>query len=66
MKKMFIAQIVFLLVMVVGAGLLSLEIFARHMDPDRVILFAVIAGVGLLGNSACTLWRVHDQWAGKK
>lgn len=65
MKKVWIAQIVCLLVLVIGAVLLGSEIFG-HMDPDRVILFAVITGVGLLGSCACTLWRVHGQLAGKK
>lgn len=66
MNKLWIAQVVFLLVLVIGAGLLSLEIFARHMDPDRVILFAVVTGVGLLGASVSTLRSVHNQWTGKQ
>ncbi len=65
MKKIWITQIAFLLVLVFGALLLGLEIFG-HMDPDRVILFAVITGTGLLGNCACTFWRVHGRLAGKK
>lgn len=65
MKKLWIAQIALLLVLVMGILLLGLEIFG-HMNPDRVILFAVITGVGLLGSCACALWRVHARWAGKK
>jgi len=65
MKKVWIAQIVFLLVLVIGVLLLALEIFG-HMDPNRVILLAVITGVGLLGNCACALWRVHGRLVGRK
>lgn len=65
MKRIWIAQILFLLALVIGIMLLGLEIFG-HMDPDRVILFTVLTGVGLLGSCACTLWRVHGQLAGKK
>lgn len=66
MKRLWIAQIVFFLVLVTGIILLGLEIFVRGMDPDRVILFAVITGVGLLGSCVCALWRVHNQLSGKK
>lgn len=58
MKKSLTAQIVFLVVMLVGLLLLGVEIFLGHMDPGRVIAFAIVTGVGLLGNCACAFWRV--------
>ncbi len=62
MKKVYLAQIIFLLVMAVGVFLLGLEIFAGHMDPDRIIIFAVVAGAGLLGTCICALWRAFARW----
>lgn len=61
MTKARIAQIIFLLAMIMGVLLLGLEIFAGHMEPDKIILFAVITGAGLLGTCACAFWRAFDQ-----
>lgn len=58
MKKSVIVQIICLLALTAGVLFLGIEIFLKHMSPDRVILFAVIAGAGLLGTCGCALWRV--------
>ena len=42
-KIIWILQIIFLLVGIVGVLLLGLEIFAGHMDPDKLIAYAYIA-----------------------
>ena len=42
MKKVFLIQVLCLLVLVLGVLLLGIEIFWKHpMDPDRITLFAV-------------------------
>lgn len=59
MKKVFLIQALCLLVLVLGVLLLGIEIFWKHpMDPDRITLFAVLTGAGLLGTCSCALWRV--------
>ncbi len=67
MKKIWFAQVICLLVLIAAVLLLGVEIFGKHpMDPDRVTLFAVLTGAGLLGTCGCALWRVYRQQAGKK
>ncbi len=66
MKKVWIAQIISLLTLFIGVLLLGIEIFMKRMDPDRIILFAVIAGAGLLGTCACGIWRAFWGNAKKK
>lgn len=59
MKKVWFAQVICLLVLILGVLLLGMEIFWKPMDPDRVTLFAVLAGAGLLGTCGCALWRAY-------
>ena len=62
MKMVFLIQVLCLLVLVLGVLLLGIEIFWKHpMDPDRITLFAVFTGAGLLGTCGCALWRVVFQ-----
>lgn len=42
-KIIWILQIIFLLLGIVGVLLLGLEIFAGHMDPDKLTAYASIA-----------------------
>lgn len=39
-KIVWILQIIFLLPGIIGVLLLGLEIFAGHMNPDRIIIYA--------------------------
>ena len=54
--KLRIASIVFLVVALIAMIPLTLEVFGR-MDPDTMMISAVIVGIGLLGSCVCTIIR---------
>lgn len=40
-KIIWILQMIFLLIGIVGVLLLGMEIFAGHMDPDKITVYAL-------------------------
>ena len=58
--KLRIVSIVFLVVALIAFIPLTLEVFG-HMDPDTMMISAIIVGIGLLGSCVCTFARAMQE-----
>lgn len=63
MSKAHVAQLVFVVVLVVAVIALGVEIFGR-MDPDVIITWAYVAAVGLAGSTICFILRLSAKCRG--
>ena len=63
--KLRIVSIVLLVVALIAMIPLTLEVFG-HMDPDTIMISAIIVGIGLLGSCVCTIIRVLREYELKK
>ena len=60
MSKVNLLNIIFLIVEVITFIRLTIEIFG-DMNPDVIIISAIIFGAGMIGNCICKIVRViHD------
>ena len=56
MRKVYVLQIVFVIVLVIAAIPLTIAVFG-DMDPAIISVSAVLIWVGLLGNMICAIIR---------
>ena len=58
--KLRIVSVAFLVVALVAMIPLTLEVFG-HMDPDTMMISAVVVGIGLLGSCVCSFARAVQE-----
>ena len=58
--KLRIVSVAFLIIALIAMIPLALEVFG-HMNPDTMMISAVIVGIGLLGSCVCTLIRAMQE-----
>ncbi len=57
MKKLYLLNLLFLCVAIGGLIATAISIF-EDMNPDNIIVGAVVTGIGLVGACGCTIARV--------
>lgn len=62
MSKLYILNIVFLIVSIIAFIPLTREVFG-DMNPDIMIVSICIMGIGILGNSICAIIRAINKFA---
>ncbi len=60
MKKIYVLQIIFLIVQVFAAVPLTAAVFG-DMNPDIISSSAIVIWVGLLGNMICAIIRAVQE-----
>ena len=56
MSKLHLLSIVFIVIAVISCISLGMEAFG-DMNPDTIIILAIVFGVGLIGSCICTFAR---------
>ncbi len=60
MSKVYLLNIIFLIVEIFAFILLTIEVFG-DMNPDVLTISAIIFGVGMVGNCICVIVRaIHE------
>lgn len=62
MSKLYILNIVFLLITIIAFIPLTIEVFG-DMNPDIMIVSVCVMGIGVLGNSICAIIRAIKKFA---
>ena len=60
MNKVYVLQIIFIIVQVIAAITLTIAVFG-DMDPDIMSASAIVIWVGLLGNAICAILRAVQE-----
>ncbi len=60
MNKVYVLQIIFIIVEFFAAIPLTVEVFG-DMNPDIISVSAAVMGAGLLGNMICTIIRAVQE-----
>ena len=60
MRKVYVLQIVFVIVLVIAAIPLTIEVFG-DMDPDIISASAIVLWLGLVGNAICAIIRAVQE-----
>ena len=60
MRKVYVLQIVFVIVLVIAAIPLTIAVFG-DMDPDIISASAIVLWLGLVGNAICAIIRAVQE-----
>lgn len=64
MKKVYVLQIIFVIVQVIGAIPLTLAVFG-DVNLDIISISAIVIWAGMLGNLICAIIRAVFEWEKK-